>query len=104
MKLAREFGHVCWRSMLASISAETVLEWQSFFIYEGYQADMDNWRYAMTNASNWNVTAMSAGIKLDNPSVPSDFLPSKEPPKEFNDDELMALGAEAGGMRFDPDC
>lgn len=87
--------------MLKNISAETLIEWQSFFMLEGFTADMDNWRYAMTCAANWNVTALSAGIKLDKPIECSDFLPNIESLKEFTDDELMALGAEAGGMRFE---
>lgn len=65
---------------------------------------MDNWRFAVTCAANWNVTAMSAGIKLDPPISYRDFLPSQgepEEPREYNDDELMAMGESAGGMRFE---
>ncbi len=35
MDLAREFGQVCWRTMLASMSGETVLEWQEHFTKHG---------------------------------------------------------------------
>ncbi|UTV29001.1 phage tail assembly protein T [Photobacterium atrarenae] len=90
--------------MLASISAETVLEWRRYFVEHGFTHEMDNWRAAMATAANWNVTALSAGIKMDEPMSLKNFLPSTgepEPPREYTDDELMDLGASAGGMRFE---
>lgn len=102
MKLAREFGLVCWRSLLASVSAETVIEWREHFGEHGFTSDMDNWRTALICSSNWNVTAMSAGIKLDEPITVAQFLPSDRILEvEPDDDVLMAMGESAGGMRFE---
>ncbi|MDN3696791.1 phage tail assembly protein T [Vibrio cortegadensis] len=104
MDLAREFGQVCWRTMLASMSGETVLEWQEHFTKHGFTRDMDNWRFAVLCAANWNVTAMSAGIKLDPPVSYRDWLPNTGEPeetREYDDEELMAMGESAGGMRFE---
>ncbi|MBV1842705.1 phage tail assembly protein T [Photobacterium ganghwense] len=90
--------------MLATISAETLLEWREYYAEHGFAHQMDNWRFATATAANWNITAMSAGVKMDTPVSPSDFLPSTgdpEPPRELTDEELMDLGASAGGMRFE---
>ncbi len=65
---------------------------------------MDDFRFAAACAANWNITAMSAGIKLDSPMTYRDFLPNHgepEQPREYTDDELMAMGESAGGMRFE---
>ncbi|HIF9531186.1 TPA: phage tail assembly protein T [Photobacterium damselae] len=95
---------MCWRTALASISGEQVLEWQEYFAQHGFTHHMDNWRFAVTCAANWNVTAMSAGIQLDPPISYRDFLPNQgepEEPREPTDEELMAMGESAGGMRFE---
>lgn len=42
---------------------------------------MDNWRFAVSCASNWNVTALAAGIKLDEPISFRDFYLSLASPK-----------------------
>nr|WP_226980085.1 phage tail assembly protein T [Vibrio navarrensis] len=101
--MAREFKVLCWRTALASISGEMVVEWQTYFAKNGFTHEMDNWRHAVACAANWNVTAMSAGIKLESPISYRDFLPNQEPeePREYTDEELMAMGASAGGMRFE---
>ncbi|HHC7311877.1 TPA: phage tail protein [Vibrio campbellii] len=81
-----------------------VVEWQEHFAKNGFTHHMDNWRFAVTCAANWNVTAMSAGIKLDQPISYRDFLPTTgepEPSREQTDDELMEMGSSAGGMRFE---
>lgn len=81
-----------------------VVEWQEHFAKNGFTHHMDNWRFAVTCAANWNVTAMSAGIKLDQPISYRDFLPTtgeQEPSREQTDDELMEMGSSAGGMRFE---
>ncbi len=65
---------------------------------------MDNWRFAVSCASNWNVTALAAGIKLDEPISFRDFLPftgEPEEPREYTDEELMALSESAGGFRIE---
>ena len=95
---------MCWRTALASISGQMVVEWQEHFAKNGFTHQMDNWRFAVACAANWNVTAMSAGIKLDPPISYRDFLPTTGEPQqsqEHTDDELMAMGESAGGMRFE---
>ncbi|WP_246201043.1 phage tail assembly protein T [Vibrio ziniensis] len=88
---------------MASISGEAVVEWQEYFATHGFSFEMDNWRFAVACASNWNITAMAAGIKLDTPASPSDFFPNPEPtePVEYDDEQLMAMSASAGGVRFE---
>ncbi|MFH0280458.1 phage tail assembly protein T [Vibrio alginolyticus] len=44
MDLAREFGQVCWRTLLASISGEAVVEWREYFSKHGFKHQMDNLR------------------------------------------------------------
>lgn len=106
MDLAREFGEVCWRTLLASISGEAVVEWREYFSKHGFKHQMDNLRFAVACSSNWNVTAMAAGCK-DDSALRSyqDFLPTLEHPeeesKEYTDEELMALSASAGGVRLE---
>ncbi|ALR15726.1 hypothetical protein [Vibrio natriegens] len=90
--------------MLASVSSETVVEWQEYFSEQGFTSQMDNWRFAVSCASNWNVTALAAGIKLDEPISFRDFLPftgEPEEPREYTDEELMALSESAGGFRIE---
>ncbi|EJE4180234.1 TPA: phage tail protein [Vibrio parahaemolyticus] len=102
--MAREFGVICWRTALASISGEQVVEWREHFSKHGFTHHMENLRFAVACASNWNVTAMSAGIKLDPPMSYQDFLPTQGEPeqtREYSDEELMAKGASAGGTRFE---
>ncbi len=48
MDLAREFGQVCWRTLLASISGQAVVEWREYFSKHGFKHQMDNWRFAVT--------------------------------------------------------
>ncbi|MGY0615871.1 phage tail assembly protein T [Vibrio sp. FJH11] len=94
--------------MLASVSSETVIEWQEYFSEQGFTSQMDNWRFAVSCASNWNVTSLAAGIKLDEPISYRDFLPATgepEEPREYTDEELMAMSESAGGFRIErPDC
>ncbi|MGT9851973.1 hypothetical protein ACVSD9_24670 (plasmid) [Vibrio parahaemolyticus] len=48
----REFGQVCWRTMLASISGEAVVEWQEHFAQHGFtREEMDDWRFAVLCAA-----------------------------------------------------
>ncbi|WP_230600257.1 phage tail assembly protein T [Vibrio fluvialis] len=86
-----------------SISGEMVVDWQRHFATHGFSFEMDNWRFAVACASNWNITAMAAGIKLDPPASYRDFLPNPEPEKtvELDDEQLMAMSAAAGGVRFE---
>ncbi|NVC95959.1 phage tail protein [Vibrio natriegens] len=104
MDLAREFKILCWRTALASISCEMVVDWQGHFAKNGFTHHMDNWRFAVSCASNWNITAMAAGVKLDEPVSYRDFLPvtdEPEEPQEYTDEELMALSESAGGFRIE---
>ncbi len=106
MNLAREFGQVCWRTLLASISGEAVVEWREYFAKHGFKHEADNWRFAVTCSSNWNVTAMAAGFKDDSCfKTYQDFLPTSEHPeeesKQYTAEELMDLSASAGGVRLE---
>ncbi len=95
---------MCWRTALASISGEQVVEWQEYFSQHGFTHHMDNWRFAVACAANWNVTAMSAGFTPETPISYRDFLPNQGEPEESReptDEELMAMGESAGGMRFE---
>lgn len=90
--------------MLASISSQTVIEWREYFSQQGFSHQMDNWRFAVSCASNWNITAMAAGVKLDEPVSFRDFLPvtdEPEEPHEYTDEELMAMSESAGGFRIE---
>ncbi|EKO3667261.1 phage tail protein [Vibrio metschnikovii] len=100
--LARENKSACWRGVLAAISSETVVEWQAYYAKHGFTHAMDSFRAAMICASNYNVTAAAAGIKLDEPLSPQDFMPSDETEKPEQDEAtMMAMAIEAGGMRFE---
>ncbi|MGL1103407.1 phage tail assembly protein T [Vibrio parahaemolyticus] len=105
MDLAREFGQVCWRTLLASISGQAVVEWREYFSKHGFKHQMDNWRFAVSCSSNWNVTAMAAGCKDESVYKSyQDFIPTSEPPeesKQYTDEELMALSESAGGVRLE---
>lgn len=94
---------LCWRRALDSISGEMVVEWQDHFSRHGFTHDMDNWRFAVACATNWNITAMAAGIKLDQPASYRDFLPNPEPvvTDEPDEEQLMAMASAAGGVRFE---
>ncbi len=80
------------------------MEWQNHFAKHGFTHQMEELRFAIACASNWNVTAMSAGIKLEQPMSYQDFMPNQGEPEntdEYTDEELMAMGESAGGMRFE---
>ncbi|WP_342652529.1 phage tail assembly protein T (plasmid) [Vibrio metschnikovii] len=100
--LARENKSACWRGVLAAISSETVVEWQAYYAKHGFSHEMDSLRAGMICASNYNVTAIAAGIKLDEPLSPHDFMPNHKLEKPEQDEEtMMAMAIEAGGMRFE---
>ncbi|ELQ2514271.1 phage tail protein [Vibrio vulnificus] len=88
--------------MLHSVSAQTIIEWKAYFSKHGFSRDMDNLRHAVACATNWNITAIAAHIKLDPPRSPLEFLPNYEPDdREMSDEEMMAMSAAAGGLRIE---
>jgi hypothetical protein len=105
LDLAREFRQICWRTLLASISANTMVEWESYYRKHGFSHHMDNVRHGILCSSNWNAIAIYSGAKQDQPMSPDDFIPSlvggnevKEPTVE----ELMEKAAMSGGTRYEP--
>lgn len=77
-----------------------MIEWRHHFYQHGFSHEKADFHMAMICAQLWNST-----LRLQNPVTPSDFLPhlaSETPePEERTDEELMALGASAGGIRLE---
>ena len=106
LNLAREFSCLNWRFALASISSSDVMEWQRYFSCHHFNYERANINAAMIASTNWNVTASSAGIKLDSAMSISDFLPMssfKYTDKYKDDDELINAGISMGALRIEPD-
>ncbi|MDO6707920.1 phage tail assembly protein T [Photobacterium sp. 1_MG-2023] len=100
--LAREYRTPCWRTLLASLSATAVIEWRDYFYRHGFSHQKADFHMAMICTQLWNASPIRT-----NPVKLSDFLPSlapespEEAPEERTDEELMALGASAGGFRIE---
>jgi hypothetical protein len=102
LDLAREFKCHCWRTMYATMSSVAVIEWETHFSKHGFSHHNDNLRHGIACALNHDITLVAAGIKLDKPASPQSYIPHihyEEP--EQTDDELMAAGLAAGGLRFE---
>ena len=89
---------------LSLISSSDVVTWQRYFSERQFTHDRENINAAMIASSNWNITASSSGIKLDNPACISDFLPSARSENKLKtDDELIDQGLSMGALRIDRD-
>jgi hypothetical protein len=100
--LARELGQVSWRAMYASVSAQTIIEWEQYFSKHDFTHRNADKRHGIMCASIIDAIFASHGVKLEQPCIPSHFYPNPiidiyEPTEE----ELMAAGQSAGGMRFE---
>jgi hypothetical protein len=102
MDLAREFGHVCWRTFYASVSAPTIIDWEEYFVEHGFTHHNEDKRHGIICASIVNAIYDANGKRLQDPVSPLHFYPNtKIDTHENTDDELMAAGLAAGGTRFE---
>lgn len=101
MDLARQFGYISWRTLYASVSSVSIIEWEKHFLKHGFTHHNDDRRHGILCASNVNAIYGSAGIKLDTPASPEDYIINRPEQTEQTEEELMAAGLAAGGLRFE---